>query len=533
MTTTKFTTALLAATALAGLAAVPANAHKTGRKHTHNAARHDATAELRAQLAAQQAKIDALSAQVAAMTATPAPSAGVVGEEEQAAREEAAASNEFLKAQVNALQEQLEGIKTQTAANAPTWSGMPQWKGSGFSFKPSGEIQYDAGYVANPGDKISTPNLGFNNRARRLLLGAAGDLPGDFKYSFQFDFAQSAVNFEDVVFSYEPKGKPWNVTIGYFYPYNSLDNLTSNRFVSVVERNQAVDAFGQGRRLGLGFGYTAGDLRLSAGAFANQINNANFDNNDYSFAARVLYAPQALGGQLHFAANTEYRRFKTTSLGIQYRARPFTQVTDQRFVDAGNIAAKGDWIIGLEALGIFGPLHVQGEAKFVDTDGYRPGDGVGNGAIDPGQVISGTLLASDPKFFSAYGEVGYWLTGETRGYKNGKIDRTKILNGFDKGGWGGVQLVGRVDYLDLKDKVGGANTGTQVINGILNGGQQTGYMLALNWWPIDYVRFTAQYIHDEIEGGPRAGLVKPLSSRPIYDRKYSTDAAVVRAQIDF
>ena len=522
-----FTATLLGATALAALA-TPALAAPSKHRHAaaHAAAPRASDAELRALLTAQQAKIDELSAKVAAMSSAPAP--GVPTEEELAARDEAAANSEFLKAQVDALQAQLEGIKTQTAANAPTWNGMPQWKGTGFSFKPNGEIQYDFGYTSNPSNRIATPNLGFNNRARRLLFGASGDLPGDFKYAFQFDFAQSGVNFEDVVFSYEPKNKPYTVAIGYFYPYNSLDNLTSNRFVSVVERNQAVDAFGQGRRLGVGFGYTSGDWRINAGAFANQINNANFDNNDWALTGRILYAPLIGSNQLHFAVNTEFRRFRTNSLGIQYRSRPFTQTTDQRFVDAGTIAAKGDFIVGLEALGIFGPLNVQGEAKFVKTDGFRPGE-----ALDNGDVLSGTRLVSNPNFFSVYGEVGYWLTGETRGYKGFKIDRTKILNGFDKGGWGGFQIVGRVDYLDLKDKVGGPNVGTQVINGVLNGGQQTGYIAALNWWPIDYVRFSAQYTHTEVKGGPRAGTVNPFSTLPIYDRKYSTDGAVLRAQIDF
>ncbi len=484
MTTTKWTVALLAATAIGSMATMPAFAAQ------------DADAPISA--------------------------------------DEAAAQLEFLKAQVDALQAQLDGMKKYNADNTITWSGQPQFKGSGgFSFKPNGEIQYDAAYVSNPNNAIAANGLGFNNRSRRLLLGASGDLPGGFKYAFQFDFNSAAINYEDVVFSYEPAGKPYTVSIGYFYPYNSLDNLTSNRFVSVVERNQAVDAFGQGRRLGIGFGYVAGDLRLSAGVFANQINNANFDNNDWELAGRILYAPQMFGGQLHFAVNGEYRRFRTTSLGIQYRARPFTQVTDQRFVDAGGIAAKGDYVIGLEALGIFGPFHAQGEAKFVKTDGYRPGASIANGAFDPGQALAGTTLASDPNFFSVYGEVGYWLTGETRGYRNGKIDRTKILNGFDKGGWGGFNIVGRVDYIDLEDTVGGANTGTQVVNGILNGGKQTGYLAALNWWPIDYVRFTAQYIHSSVEGGPRAALVKPTSTAPIYDRKYGVDAVVIRGQVDF
>ena len=517
MKTTRFTIALLAATAMTASAASAAPAR-------HRAPVADAA--IRAQLAEQKAQIEALTAQVQALTAAPAVAAAPT---ETPDAEEAAASSEFLKAQVDAMQAQLEALKTQTAQNTPVFGGGPQFKQPGFSFKPSGEIQYDAGYVSNPDNRLNTPNLGFNNRARRLLIGAAGDLPGDFKYSFQFNFAQSVVDFEDVIMSYEPAGKPYNVTIGYFYPYNTLENLTSNRYTSFVERAQMTDAFGQGRRLGVGFGYVSGPFRANVGAFANAINAANYDNNDYEFAARVLYAPQAFGGQLHFAAAAQYRHFKNTSLGIVYRARPFTQVTDQRLTGTGvGIAGKSDTILGVEALGIFGPLHLQGEAQVVKTDGYRIGE-----TLNPGEVAVGTRLASNPNFFSAYGEVGYWLTGETRGYKNGKIDRTKILHGFDKGGWGGFQLVGRVDYLDLRDRVGGANVGTQVVDGVLNGGRQTGYLAALNWWPIDYVRFTAQYTHAQIEGGPNAAIVKPLSTSPIYDRKFSTDVAVIRAQIDF
>jgi len=524
----KLNVTLLAATALAAIAAVPAGAAPA--KHPHHAKRTVAKsheAELRALIDAQQAKIDELSAKVTALSSAAAPAGPT---EAQVA---AAAESEALKAKVDALQTKLEGIKTQTAANTPAWSGSPQFKGSGFSFKPSGMIQYDAGYVSNPGNQINTSSLGFNNRARRLDIGAAGDLPGDFKYAFQFNFAQGVVDYEDIVMSYEPKGKPWTVTIGYFYPYNTLENLTSSRFTSFIERSQMTDAFGEGRRLGVGFGYVAGDLRANFGAFGGTINGgtgtaATFDNNDYELAARLLFAPQALGGQLHFAVSGQYRHFKTNSLGIQYRARPFSQTTDQRFVNAANIAGESDVILGAEAAGIFGPLHVVGEAQYVKVDGIRPGE-----ALDNGEVAVGTRLVSDPSFFSAYGEVGYWLTGETRGYKNGRFDRTKILNGFDKGGWGGFQVVGRVDYLDLRDRVGGANVGTQLVNGVLNGGEQTGYLAALNWWPIDYVRFTAQFTHAEIKGGPNGLIADPSSTSAIYDRKYHSDIGLVRAQIDF
>ena len=351
------TTALLAATALSVAAPATAAArHHAARKSPAATRPNSHDAELRALIAAQQAKIDELSAKVASMSAAPATSEPTA--DELAAREEAAANSEFLKAQVDSLQAQLTDVKAQTAANAPIWGGAPQWKGSGFSFKPTGELQYDAGYTSNPNRSINTTSLGFNNRARRLLVGANGDLPGDFKYSFQFNFANGIVDYEDLVLSYEPKGKPWNVTIGYFYPYNTLDNLTSNRFVSVVERAQMTDAFGEGRRLGIGLGYVSGDFRLNGGFFANSINGGTgstptFDNDDYQISARLLYAPQAFGGQLHFAAAAQYRHYKKSSLGIRDRSRPFTQTTDFRFVDTGTIAGKSDRIFGVEALGIF------------------------------------------------------------------------------------------------------------------------------------------------------------------------------------
>ena len=55
----------------------------------------------------------------------------------------------------------------------------------------------------------------------------------------------------------------------------------------------------------------------------------------------------------------------------------------------------------------------------------------------------------NPSFWGGYVEAGYFLTGETRGYKGGPWDRTKVLKPFSKGGWGAFQLNGRVDYLDL------------------------------------------------------------------------------------
>src|SRR5947209_930390 len=103
--------------------------------------------------------------------------------------DDAQAKIELLQAQVEALQASIEQIKTAMVKTTPSWKGAPQWddKDAGFSFKPKGLIQYDAGYTGFPrGNELrgtiagglNYANLGWNSRARRLTIGADGTLPG-------------------------------------------------------------------------------------------------------------------------------------------------------------------------------------------------------------------------------------------------------------------------------------------------------------------------------------------------------------------
>ena len=64
----------------------------------------------------------------------------------------------------------------------------------------------------------------------------------------------------------------------------------------------------------------------------------------------------------------------STNQLARYRARPFTQLTDVRFVDTGNFAAKSDDIIGLEAAGIFKSLHIAAEGQYLKSNAYDAGD---------------------------------------------------------------------------------------------------------------------------------------------------------------
>jgi len=298
--------------------------------------------------------------------------------------DDAQAKIELLQAQVEALQESLAQIQASMVKTAPSWKGAPLFedKEAGWSFKPRGRLQYDVGYVNNPEDSIITRNLGFNTRARRIRLGAEGTIPGGLGYKFEMDFANASVGFGDVILTYAPKNAPITVSIGNHESFNGIEQISSSRFSSFVERAAFDDAFLNTRRIGISAGYAnmAGDLRFNAGLFAAHSIDSSLDNDGWIGAARATYSPLMGANQLHFGANFQHREFQSNAGGsaptsgsgqpssgqlVRYRSRPYSQLTDQRFVDTQNFAAKSDDIIGAEAAGIFKSLHIAAEGQYV------------------------------------------------------------------------------------------------------------------------------------------------------------------------
>lgn len=483
----------------------------------------------------------------------PAPAdAGVAAD--APAPDEATANNEFLQAQVESLQAQIDSLKKQMTAAQPTWKGAPQWTDpdSGFTFKPKGVIQFDAGYVSLPGtsDKfggsniggVNTNNLGFNSRARRLIFGAEGAIPGGFGYKLEFELSQSTVGYEDLVITYQKPGSPLLFTVGHHYPLSSLELLTSNRFTSFMERASNTDAFGYGRRLGASVAYLdpAGQYSLTAGIWGQDIASTAFNRTGWQASVRGVYSPMIGSLQGHIGFQAQHRVQPRDAQNVQYRARPFTQTTDQRFIGTQTIAADGDDILGVELAGIYKSFHFAGEAQKLWVRGYNAAKTFTN---VNNSVAGGTILPDDPSFFSWYAEVGYFLTGETRGYKGGKWDRTKVLHPVDKGGWGAFQINARVDQTDLSDKVG---SGPVALSGAginyVNGGKQTGYQASLIWLPTDYVKFLLQYTRAHIEGGSPAAAVAANATSGQFvssttpaaqDRSFNVDQFGLRAQLDF
>lgn len=433
-------------------------------------------AQMRAQMSAMASRIDSLEAQLAAAKS-----------EAQAATVTANAATASASAETSAP------AKSAPPPVQVAWKGAPELTGDGgWSFKPRGRIQLDAGTVSSPAG-IGDASTGFGSELRRAYIGFDGKIPGGFGYRAEVDVAASAVEVTDLYLTYQAS-KALTLTAGQHKPFWGLEELTSDLFPSFTERAAVNTAFGYERRLGLSATYAKGDVVVQGGAFTDNVADLNNDeDNSVSLDGRAVFAPKLGGGQLHLGGSVHWHNLGDSASTVRYRVRPLIHTADIRFIDTGNLSADSEFGYGLEAAYIRGPLHIASEAHWQRVD--RPG------------------ALTDPTFFGGYLEAGLFLTpGDTRGYKSGVFDRVKPKRPVGGGGFGAVQVNLRYDYLDLVDA------------GIV-GGKQDGYELGLVWTPTDYTRFMLSYGHLVYSDAflPAAGG----------DRDYSVDALGGRVQLDF
>ncbi len=399
---------------------------------------------------------------------------------------------------------ELEGAQQKSAGAVPSWKGAPQLedKKSGWSFKPIGRVQYDVGYVERP-NGVTDRGLGFSNELRRGRLGVEGTIPGGFGYKLEVGFDDNEVQVTDAYLSYEAS-KQVGFTIGHHNNFQSLEEVTSSRFLSFLERAAFTDAFNFERRIGVSARLTHGDFIANAGVFTDNIEDLSNardavglgdENNSVGLDGRLVYTPKFGSTQLHFGGSAHLRDNGDTAErgpATRYRQRPFVHTSNTRFLATPGLRVEDETSYGLETALVNGPFHATGETHWLNSD---------------------TLTAGrSPTFFGGYAEVGYFFTGETRGYKGGRWDRTKVLKPVGAGGLGALQLNLRFDYLDLND------------DGIV-GGKQKGYLASLLWIPQDHVRFYLNYGRLQYEDAAVAAAGG--------DRSYGIDVVGARAAIDF
>ncbi|ODR97881.1 hypothetical protein AUC68_10085 [Methyloceanibacter methanicus] len=375
-----------------------------------------------------------------------------------------------------------------------TWKGAPRISSEDgkFQFKVRGRLNVDYDGIDQDESITGDPDVS-SVELRRARIGVEGVVFYDVAYKFEVDFAGDNTSVKDAYLRYT--GLPVDITIGNFKPYNSLDELISGNYITFMERAAFVEAFRLDRLIGLGLSYDENKhWTLSAGVFATtpEGDQTEFYEDGTTFSSRLTVAPiNEKGKVVHLGASVRQRdaagdpRNDAENL-FRYRARGADLHLADRFIATPYIG-ESDTFWGLEGAVVLGSFSLQGEYSQNRVE------------VAPG------IANADPTYTGWYVGANWFLTGESRPYKNGVFGRVKVKDPvFDgSGGWGAWQIAGRYDVLDLSDQADKITAGGVVTCSAC--GEQVTWLLGVNWHLNDYTRLMLNVNQSEIDGGVNDG----------------------------
>ncbi|CAD6877916.1 Phosphate/pyrophosphate-specific outer membrane porin OprP/OprO [Methylomonas albis] len=416
-------------------------------------------------------------------------------------------------------------------------------KDGNFEMSINGRMQVDSmtnvsgsDSVANATGANTTNQLADGAGIRRARIGIEGSYYKDFGYKFEYDFARGngtvASGITDAFMTWNGYA-PFAVKIGQFKEPFSLEEATSNRYLTFIERNNVVNAFSDNDnayKVGLGLGYSqprwTANIALqtesvgSGGASSstsslNTMGNTNRNNGSgdtgWGVTGRVTGLPwfEDKTKFLHVGLSGSERQidnnFKSDGTfsngGISFGNQLNTNVDRTYILNTGQLTANGRIAqriarFGGETALVYGPFSAQAEYIQANVSGKGYNDEMLNGW---------------------YGYGSYFLTGESRAYKTstGAWDRIKPKQNFNThGGWGAWEIAAGYDYLNLVD-------------GNINGGRATTGKVGVNWYPNSHIRLMANFIHAlNID-------TKGMAARSAAYNSSNFDVVEMRAQVDW
>ena len=380
-----------------------------------------------------------------------------------------------------------------------TTKGKLEFKTDEHKFRIGGRAHHDFTLVGNDGDgNVGSSEQQFR-RARIYLSGTAWE-HWDWKFQFDLEDADdNSMSIEDVFIKYKGWG-PASVTIGQRKAPFSLNELTSSKYITFIERAVpsnlfASESIGIGNRSpGITLDNTGKNHTLAGGFYLMRQRGDASDGGEFTDSAgdtvevklgtdsiserkiddgwgitgRLTWLPVNLSGKqlVHTGAAFGYKHYPNKRVN-RFRVRPGVSEGD-RIVDSdGSIAADNFWGMNLEAAGIWGPFSASAEYYYGDFDG------------------TGATGATDMEGFYVQGS--YFLTGENRRYKNGAFSSVKVKDPLGGGGWGGWEVGLRYSSTDLGAGIG-ADSGDVLT-------------AALNWYVNNNMMFKLNYVKTFCDSG--------------------------------
>lgn len=353
-----------------------------------------------------------------------------------------------------------------------------------FALKFGGRIMVDHAYFFQ--NDALTENYGLlisksGTEIRRARLYFSGNVYENTFFKFQVDFAGDRASIKDVYIGFSDIPIVGKVMVGHFKEPLRLSVLNSSKFTTFLEPAQNA-AFAQVRNNGILLLNDFLDKRLSAqfGVFRNADNNSNdaFADDGYVLSGRITGLAINIEEKkqlLHLGAAYSYRKPDSKEYNIS--VRPGAHLAP-KYITTGTIKNLDDiGIANFETAYVQGPFSFQGEylnaSVNTKTDSYN--------------------------FSNYYGELSYFLTGESKKFKGSyegfdRVTPTKNFGGKDNGA-GAWELALRYSETDLTDKT-------------ILGGSQKDIAVGLNWYPNPITRLMLNYIWVDVEDKGNANILQ-------------------------
>ena len=370
------------------------------------------------------------------------------------------------------------------AQSTPTiqpMSGAPEIRDGQQRFKVRGRFQYDI--YSSDWDVLDEDAQ--RSYVRRAFLGAQGRLTDHWRYKIDFvlnpgagvdDAAtgDGAIAVDDAYLEYA--GDFYSFVIGENNVTSPLEDRTSSLDIPFIERSSIINAYGYGRAAGAAFLVTGANWMGAVGVYGDSLNNSDSNlaqDEQASISGRFTWAPifEASPGSyrlLHLGVSARQRYNGDDGL-FRYRTRPLNGRGTRWIESSSGNALESDTAYGFEVAGQWNAFGFTAEYQTIN-----------------GETPAGLEIESD----GYYVDLNWSLTGEPRAYRGnqGSFGPTVPARAMGEGGWGHWDVSARYDFIDLSDLEAGASRG-----------EQTAYALALNWVPVDHVRFMLNYAQSDMD----------------------------------
>lgn len=352
-------------------------------------------------------------------------------------------------------------------------------------------VQYDEDFLAGsndpiPGGSTRVPVEGYDDGmdTRRLRLGIAAKIGEDWEFKFEHDFKAKATT--DMYLKYKAFGP--TLTIGQFYGAFGMEEQSSSRWISYMERSTATNLFAApfSRRQGLGINGNFADQFMYAGAVqfdrvddadetdsATSFTNGTPGDDPLVYTATFGWAPmnKEADKQLFFGyayGLQDLEDSETSAARFSSRAALRIDGTPS-IIDSGSIAADDFAVHNLQTAFIYGPFSAS--AEYFDASVSATGTGV------------------DRDYDGYYVEASYFLTGEHRVFKwkDGKFDRPNV----GKNAW---EIAARFASADVSDAAS-----TAANSGASKAGESDETTLSVNFYPNRTFKFSANYTLADVD----------------------------------